>query len=281
MSNGNVDSAQSGGKKCVFNRRLLRLESDLCYRYCTLVSEKAMPSEVRVRARTRPTNGRKFILVANSKGGSGKSTLSINLAAAYARLGFETALVDCDPQQSSLSWLDVRPFEAPPINGINGSSKVGVAQLDWALRVPPNTSRIIVDSPGAMREQSLQTLLNKVDDIVVPILPSAIDMRATTEFLKEMFVAPGFRTSGKRLFVIGNRVEKRNKFFHQLNQFLKKMGEHELLILPDSYLFLRCADEGIGIADLSDSPRYKKVKDSMLQIVRSIEVKKATENHDG
>lgn len=230
-----------------------------------------MPSEVRVRTRTRPTNGRKFILVANSKGGSGKSTVSTNLAAAYTRLGFDTALVDCDPQQSSLSWLDMRPYDAPPITGINGSSKVGVAQLDWALRVSPDTSRIIVDSPGAMRDQSLHTLLNKVDDIVVPVLPSAIDMRATTEFLKELFVSPGFRTSGKRLFVIGNRVEKRNKYFHQLNQFLKKMGEHEVLTLPDSYVFLRCADEGIGIADLKDSPRYQKVRESMLKVVKSIE----------
>jgi len=233
-----------------------------------------MSSEVRVRTRTRPTNGRKFVLVANSKGGAGKSTIATNLASAYARLGFETALVDCDPQLSSLSWLDARPYEAPPIQGINGSSRVGVAQLDWALRVPPNVSRVVVDSPGAMREQSLQTLLNKVDDIVVPVQPSAIDMRATTDFLKELFLTPGFRTSGKRLLVIGNRVEKRNKFFHQLNQFLKKMGERELLVLPDSYLFLRCADEGIGIADLSDAPRYQKIKEAMLKIVKRIEVKK-------
>lgn len=230
-----------------------------------------MTSEVRVRTRIRPKNGRKFILVANSKGGSGKSTVATNLAAAYARLGFDTALVDCDPQRSSQQWLEMRPVDSPPIIGINGSSQIGVAQLDWALRVSPDTSRIIVDSPGAIRDQILHTTLQKVDDIVVPVLPSAIDIRATTEFLKEIFISPGFRTSEKRLFVIGNRVDRRNKYFHQLNRFLKRMGAQEVMTLPDSYVFLRCADEGLGIADLKDSPRYADVRASMLKIMNGIE----------
>lgn len=232
-----------------------------------------MTSEVRVRTRVRPKNGRKFILVANSKGGSGKSTLATNLAAAYARLGFDTSLVDCDQQRSSLSWMEMRPPESPPITAINGCSQVGIPQLDWALRVSPDTSRVVIDSPGAMRDQRLFDTLQKVDDILVPVLPSAIDMRATTEFLKDVFISPGFRTSEKRLFVIGNRVEKRNKYFHQLNQFLKRMGSHEIMTLPDSYVFLRCADEGLGIADLKESPRYQVARDAMLKIINGIELK--------
>lgn len=231
-----------------------------------------MTSEVRVRTRIRPKNGRKFILVANSKGGSGKSTIATNLAAAYARLGFDTALVDCDRQRSSSEWLEIRPPGTPPITAINGSSQTGVAQLDWALRVSPDTSRIIVDSPGAMRDQTLYATLQKVDDIIVPVLPSAIDIRATTEFLKEIFISPGFRTSEKRLFVIGNRVDRRNKYFHQLNRFLLRMGVSEIINLPDSYVFLRCADEGIGVADLNDSVRYQPIKEAMLKIIGRLEV---------
>ena len=231
-----------------------------------------MTSEVRVRTRIRPKNGRKFILVANSKGGSGKSTLATNLAAAYARLGFDTSLVDCDQQRSSLAWVKMRPHEAPPITAIDGCSQVGISQLDWALRVSPDTSRVIVDSPGAMRDQRLYDTLQKVDDILVPVLPSVVDIRATTEFLKEVFISPGFRTSGKRLFVIGNRLEKKNKYFYQLNRFLKRMGSHELMTLPDSYVFLRCADEGLGVADLNESYRYRAAKGSILKIINGIEL---------
>lgn len=236
-----------------------------------------MTSEVRVRTRIRPKNGRKFILVANSKGGSGKSTLATNLAAAYARLGFDTSLVDCDKQRSSMIWAEIRPVEAPPITAINGCTQVGIPQLDWALRVSPDTSRVIVDSPGAINDQRLYDTLQKVDDILVPVLPSVVDIRATTEFLKEIFISPGFRTSDKRLFVIGNRVEKRNKYFHQLNQFLKRMGAHEVMLLPDSYVFLRCADEGLGVADLKETARYRDAKDSILKIISSIESKQENE----
>ncbi len=232
-----------------------------------------MTSEVRVRTRIRPKNGRKFILVANSKGGSGKSTLATNLAAAYARLGFATSLVDCDQQRSSLAWMEMRPPMAPPITAVSGCAEVGVPQLDWALRVSPDTSRVIVDSPVAMRDQRLYDTLQKFDDILVPVLPSAVDIRATTEFLKEVYISPGFRTSNKRLFVIGNRVDKRNKYFHQLSRFLKRMGSHEVMTLPDSYVFLRCADEGIGVADLNDSARYEEARMSMLKIINAIETK--------
>ena len=235
-----------------------------------------MMSEVRVRTRIRPTNGRKFILVANSKGGSGKSTLATNLAAAYARLGFDTSLVDCDQQRSSLAWMEMRPAGTPPITAINGSSQSGIPQLDWALRVSPDTSRVIVDSPGGMRDQKLHDTLQKVDDILVPVLPSVIDIQATTEFLKEIYISPGFRASSKRVFVVGNKVEKRNKYFHRLNKFLQRMGEHEVMTLPDSYVFLRCADEGLGVADLNDSARYQPAKQSVLNIINEIELDKSS-----
>ena len=230
-----------------------------------------MPSEVRTRARVRPKNGRKFILVANSKGGSGKTTLATNLAAAYAHLGLDTTLVDCDQQQSSLTWLDARSSNLPHIHFLNGNAHIGVSQLDWALRVSPDASRVIVDISGATRGQQLYSLLQKVDDIVVPVQPSVVDIKAATEFLNEIFIAPGFKTSGKRLFVIGNRVEKRNKYFHQLNRFLQKMGANEVISLPNSYLFLRCADEGLGVVDLKQTARNKNVKNAMQKIINCLE----------
>ena len=195
-----------------------------------------MASEVRVRARVRPKNGQKFILVANSKGGCGKSTLATNLAAAYARLGFSTALVDADSQRSALTWLEMRPGECPPITGLSGCQQAGRPLLDWVLRVPPDTSRVVIDSPGGMRDHQLFDFIRKADDILVPVLPSAVDIRATTEYLKEIFISPEFRRSEKRLFVIGNRVEKRNKYFHQLRRFLKQMNSQNLIILPESYV---------------------------------------------
>ena len=230
-----------------------------------------MVSEVRVREREVSPRGRRFILVANSKGGSGKSTVATNLAAGYAQLGYSTTLVDVDPQLSASRWLSMRSTDYPEITGVMGTSSSSDAQLDWYLRVPPNAERIIIDSKGSMIGQSLYNYIDRVDHIVVPVLPSSIDMESTEDYLNDIYSYAGFRHSEKRLILVGNRLNKRNKYYHKLGRFLKRMSTEELILLPDSYIFLRCADEGLGVADLRAYSRYKQAIAGMAKLIYSIE----------
>ena len=141
-----------------------------------------------VRIYTRaPAPPPRRILVANSKGGCGKSTLSSNIAAAYAALGYATALVDCDPQQTASFWLSRRPGTLPPVYGVVGIDQPSRPLLDWLVRIPRGTERIVIDSPGGIANHRLNDLIDRVDVIVIPLLPSSIDIHATTEFIKEIF----------------------------------------------------------------------------------------------
>lgn len=230
-----------------------------------------MVSEVRVRQREVSPRGKRFILVANSKGGSGKSTVATNLAAGYAQLGYATTLVDVDPQLSSSRWLSMRSPEYPMITGIIGTGNTTNPRLDWYLRVPQDAERVIIDSRGSMIGQKLYNFIDKVDEIVIPVLPSSIDMEATEDYLNDIYSYSGFRHSDKRVILVGNRLNKRNKYYHKLGRFLKKMSTEELILLPDSYIFLRCADEGLGVADLRAYSRYKQAIAGMAKLIYSIE----------
>lgn len=230
-----------------------------------------MSSEVRVYPRAGAEISSKKILVANAKGGSGKSTVSNNLAAALAKRGFETTLVDSDPQQSATFWLNQRTGEYPPIYSVVGAPQPSRPTLDWILRVPRTSERIVIDSPGGIDAIRLGELIERVDVILIPLRPSAIDIHSTTEFIKNIFLSGAYRHSGKQILVVGNRVNRRNKYFHQLNRFLKALQISDIIHIPDSYVFLRCADEGSGVMDLEITPRNRSAIEAVENLVNRVE----------
>jgi chromosome partitioning protein len=229
-----------------------------------------MSDQVRIYTRA-PAPPPRRILVANSKGGCGKSTISSNIAAAYAAKGYATSLVDCDPQQTASFWLSRRPGTLPPIYGVVGVDQPSRPTLDWLVRIPRGTERIVIDSPGGIANFRLNDLIERVDVIIIPLLPSAIDIHATTEFIKEIYLSSSFRNSSRKLFVVGNRVDKRNKYFHQLNRFLRRLGIEEVMHIPDSYIFLRSIDEGMGVVDMPDASRYSTAKQAIEELVKKTE----------
>lgn len=141
------------------------------------------------------------ILVASSKGGCGKSTIATNLAAHFAQSGRNTAVVDLDRQQSSLRWAQKRPDHVPGVLGIEGHRK------RWNNQLPPDTERVIVDSPAGAHRDVLEPLLEDIDALVVPVLPSGIDLDASTAYLTELAAIPRIKRGKVPVALVANRLK--------------------------------------------------------------------------
>src|SRR4030042_2659802 len=125
-----------------------------------------------------PTPALRKIVILNPKGGAGKSTIATKLVAYYAGSGRTVALMDHDPQGSSMRWLRQRPADLPVIHGIAAyEKKLGVTRA-FALRTPPGTEKLIVDTPAAVTALQLPELTQDAHAIIVPVLPSDLDIHA-------------------------------------------------------------------------------------------------------
>ena len=141
------------------------------------------------------------VLVASSKGGAGKSTLATNLAAHFAVKGHNTVLVDADRQGSSLRWSEKRAAHANAVLGIPGLRR------DWEKHVPADAERVIIDSAAGIRASEVADYLDGIDAIVVPVLPSAIDLEATAPFLAEIAELPRIKRGKVGVAIVANRLK--------------------------------------------------------------------------
>lgn len=140
------------------------------------------------------------VLIASSKGGSGKSTISTQLAAYFALAGKHTVLVDADPQGSSTRWCEKRALQRAPVCPVDGCRR------GWEKRVPAETQRLLVDAPAGALGQSLDAYVEFVDAILVPVAPSMIDLEATLPFLASMTALEKVRRGRRPLALVGNRM---------------------------------------------------------------------------
>lgn len=141
------------------------------------------------------------ILVANSKGGCGKSTIATNLAAYYAQDGKNTVLVDTDRQGSSQRWCEKRAGFARPVLPVPGT------RSDWRTHIPKGTQRIVIDAPAAIRPQDVDAFLDDVDALVVPILPSRIDLEASETFLAGIANLARIKRGKVAVGLVANRLK--------------------------------------------------------------------------
>lgn len=189
------------------------------------------------------------ILVMNSKGGCGKTTLATNLAGYYAARGKSVALVDYDPQQSSIDWLDARGSDRAPI--------VGIAASRDAVRIPKNTDYVIMDSPAAVHGRPLAELVRKADIILMPVLPSPIDVRAARNFLNEVNKLRKVVNADVKFATVANRVRENTVAAHDLYEYLdalrlpngKKLPY--LAVLRASQNYIRAAEKGLSIFEFA------------------------------
>lgn len=184
------------------------------------------------------------IMVLNSKGGSGKSTLATNLASYYASQGKRVALVDYDQQCSSLDWLAARPTGRKSIVGIDASR--------GNFRLPRNIDIAIYDTPAAVHGKDLNAYLRRPQSILIPILPSPIDMRAAIPFIQHVLANGRVARKECRVALIANRCRENTNVYHQLSEFLKKVRRAPFIsVLRETQNYNKAAERGLGIFELA------------------------------
>jgi chromosome partitioning protein len=188
-------------------------------------------------------------LVINSKGGSGKTTLTTNLASYFAANQVPAAVMDYDPQGSSLNWLRLRAPFAPKIHGANGApQKTGLRSI--GMHVPENVRQLIIDGPAGACGLLLQEMIARAHCILVPVKPSTIDIHATANFVRDLLDMGRLRTRNVRLAVVANRVRRSSPVYQPLERFLNSLGLPFLARLSDSEVFVQAAESGIGIFEM-------------------------------
>lgn len=187
----------------------------------------------------------RHVMVMNSKGGCGKSTIATNVASHFAAEGCKVALADYDPQRSSLDWLSARPADLPSI--------VGVAACDEGLRsVPRSTEILVIDAPARTHGPEMNELVRRAQTIIVPVLPSPIDMKACVSFMSELLELGKVQREQARLAVLANRVRDNTLMYAELDQYLGKLEVPYLSALRQSTNYLRAFQRGMGIFELPE-----------------------------
>jgi len=208
------------------------------------------------------------ILVLNSKGGCGKTTVATNLASLYAGYGIPTALMDYDPQGSSMRWLSQRPKDKPAIHGVRAYQRTNAAMTtSWLMRLPPETERVIIDAPAGVTGQQLVNYVQRVDTILIPVLPSPIDIHAATHFIKDLLLIGKIRSAGVRVGVMANRAKKNTLVYQSLERFLKTLHLPLLATLRDTQNYVHAVERGIGVHELWD----KRAEGDRMQWVHMYE----------
>jgi chromosome partitioning protein len=179
----------------------------------------------------------RVILVANPKGGSGKTTLSINLAGYLASRGERVAMLDLDRQKSATHWLAMRDPSLPEIELLREGQK---GDSDWLL----------IDSPAGLHGKSLERALKLAHKVVVPIAPSLFDIRASQDFLAALHAEKAVRKGHAFIGVIGMRVDPRTRAGVTLEQFMDQQGLPVLAHLRNTQHYVNAAFEGKSLFDL-------------------------------
>ena len=187
----------------------------------------------------------KSFMVINSKGGSGKTTIAVNLAAYCAQKGFETTLVDLDPQGSSTQWLKERP--------LNKANIKGTIKFNKPVKKSKNAV-VIFDVPAAVYGSRLDTYIKKANTIVVPVMPSPIDIKAAKDFLNSLrAMGPVIRNKIK-VGLVANRARASTNIFLELDTYLvKEKGLKYVTAFRDNTNYIKSARSGLGIFEMGES----------------------------
>lgn len=198
------------------------------------------------------TYNTRSILVLNSKGGCGKTTLATNLASYYAGKGASVVLADFDPQGSSLAWLAARGENQPPILGLDACKD--------PLWVPRATDTVIMDMPAGLRGKALTRLMRRAQTVIIPVLPSPVDMRAAANFIQSLLAEHQRAGLPAKLALMANRVKENSRAYDNLDEFLTAIKLPFITHLRENQNYLTAAERGVGIFELGAASAAKDVE---------------------
>jgi chromosome partitioning protein len=202
----------------------------------------------------------------NAQGGVGKTTIATNLASYFAVNDVPTAIMDYDPQGSSLRWLEQRAPEAPHIHGADAAPRKGSGLKSLGRFVPRETRQLVLDAPAGPSRLLMQEMLARANAILIPVAPSKIDIRATANFIKELLLAGGVRHRNIRAAVVANRARSSTAVYEPLERFVRSLRLTFLTHLLDSEVYVESGDTGYGIFEI-DVERTAEQRREFMPIV--------------
>jgi chromosome partitioning protein len=161
--------------------------------------------------------------------------------------------MDYDPQGSSLHWLRVRTRPGARIYGANAAPQKGCRIRSVEMHVPADTQQLIIDAPAGTSGLLLQEMLSRADCIIIPVAPSAIDIHATANFVRDLLLVGRIRTRNIQLAVVANRVRSSMPVYQPLERFLNSLGLPFLTRISDSDAYVKAAEAGIGVFEMAPS----------------------------
>jgi chromosome partitioning protein len=184
----------------------------------------------------------RVIVVANPKGGAGKSTLATNVAGCLAAAGHSVMLGDIDRQQSSRQWLARRPSQLAPIQGWD----VGDGPV---VRPPKGVNRVVLDTPAGLHGKRLDATLRIADRMLIPVQASLFDIQATHDFVQALRAHR--RAAEIELGLVGMRVREHTKAHEQLHRYLQTLGVPVVAWLRETQNYVQLAARGLTLWDLA------------------------------
>ena len=210
------------------------------------------------------------IVVLNPKGGSGKTTIAVNLAGYFASCGMRPVLMDHDPQGSSGRWVSKRDIAFPRVHLISAHERDPRVTRTFQLRPPPESTHVIVDTAAALSHQGMIELTRHADKILVPVLPSDIDIHACSRCIRDLLLVAKIKRDENRLGVIANRVRTNTLVYQRLLRFLETLGVPVVATLRDSQNYIRAAEAGVGIHEMKSTQVAEDMK-AWLQLTGWLE----------
>ena len=183
------------------------------------------------------------ILVANPKGGAGKSTLSTNIAGMLASTRQRVVVMDLDKQQSATNWLARRPALLPKIMSWNEDT-----DMEELRTFGPQW--MIIDTHARLRRADRTYLLSRANFVLVPVNPSVFDIEATAKFLIKLHQDTNVQSGKVAIGLVGSRTDSRTRMAQELNSFFQRSGLPVVMFVPDSVVYPQCARDGMSIYDL-------------------------------
>ena len=187
----------------------------------------------------------RHIMVMNAKGGCGKSTLATNIASYFADEGYLVALADYDPQRSGIDWLERRPSNRPEIAAVK-------AYEDGLKHAPRNIDFLVIDAPARSHGKELTDLVRHAETIIVPVLPSTIDIQASDRFIKELKAVGKIERKEAKIGVVANRVREYTLIFEELDEHLTSARVPYVAALREAQNYIRAYTRGLGIFELPE-----------------------------